>query len=330
MTNIYPLIKNETIKILKKRSFLVIMIILAVIIPIATYAQMRIAENMVKQTGTSDWHVKVQSDITDARARLSSSRMPEEYKKYVQVQIEVKQYHLDMDIDPDAPTGVNFARRFMENASSLLLPLLVIIVASDLVSSENALGTIKLLLARPVMRWRILLSKYVSLIFLVSLVILAAGILAYLISGFVFGFSGWTLPVLTGFQLSGTNVSTENVHTVSYAYYLWMEYGLAWFSSLTIATMSFLISTLVRSTAFSMGIMLASTIFGTILANMVSSWESAKYLFMVNSDLTAYLAGKPSPIDGMDLSFSIWTLTIWAGAALLVAFTVFTRKDMLN
>jgi ABC-2 type transport system permease protein len=330
LTNLYALVQNETVKILKKRRFLVIMIILAVLIPIFTYAQMKVAENFVKVTGTSDWRVKTQNEISDYRNRLSSNRIPEEFKKWLRVQVQVLQYHLDQDIDPNAPTGPNFARRFMENASQLFIPLLVIVVAADLVSSEHALGTIKMLLSRPVPRWKVLLSKYISLIFFVSLVILATGLLAYGISGAVFGYKGWSLPILTGFQLNGVNVDTSKVHLLSHTEYVWMEYGLAWFASMAVATMSFLVSVLVRSTAAAMGIMLATTIAGTILANMASAWESSKYLFMINLELTNYLAGRPAPIDGMDLTFSLWVLTIWSLAALLIAFTVFTRKDMLN
>jgi ABC-2 type transport system permease protein len=76
--------------------------------------------------------------------------------------------------------------------------------------------------------------------------------------------------------------------------------------------------------------MLAVLISGTILSNMVSSWETAKYLFMVNLDLTRYLTGSTPPIKGMDLGFSLSVLAIWAIASLIVSFTVFTRKDIFN
>lgn len=52
-----------------------------------------------------------------------------------------------------------------------------------------------------------------------------------------------------------------------------------------------------------MGIMLAALISGAILSNMVSSWHSAKYLFMVNLRLTDYIKGAAPPIEGMRLAF---------------------------
>lgn len=92
--------------------------------------------------------------------------------------------------------------------------------------------------------------------------------------------------------------------------------------------MTMMISVLVRSTAAGMGIMLAVLISGTILTSMVSSWETAKYLFMVNLDLTDYLTGGLPPIKGMDLPFSLTVLSVWVALSILVSFAVFTKKKM--
>ena len=93
--------------------------------------------------------------------------------------------------------------------------------------------------------------------------------------------------------------------------FLLMDFGLVWFVAVVVGTLSFMLSVLIRSTAAGMGIMLAALISGSILSTMVSSWESAKYLFMVNLNLTGYLSGIAPPIDGMTLLFSISVLAIW-------------------
>jgi ABC-2 type transport system permease protein len=74
--------------------------------------------------------------------------------------------------------------------------------------------------------------------------------------------------------------------------------------------------------------MLAALISGAILSNMVSSWDSAKYLFMVNLRLTDYMKGLAPPIQGMTLSFSLLDLLVWWAVALFVSFFVFTKKDV--
>lgn len=205
---------------------------------------------------------------------------------------------------------------------------MMLVIAADLVSSEHGMGTVKLLLTRPVKRWRILLSKYITLVLSVSVIILIFVALSCLISGLVFGFRGWAAPVLTGFTFETGVLNTSGVHLISQWQYILMELGLAWFVSLVAATLSFMLSVLIRSTAAGMGVMLACLISGAILSSMVSSWESARYLFMVNLKLTNYLEGTAPPIEGMSLGFSLMILFIWGAAALLVSFMHFIRQDV--
>ena len=84
-----------------------------------------------------------------------------------------------------------------------------------------------------------------------------------------------------------------------------MDFGLVWFVAIVVGTLSFMLSVLIRSTAAGMGVMLAAFISGAILSNMVSSWESAKYFFMVNLRLTDYMKGTAPPIEGMTFPFSL-------------------------
>jgi ABC-2 type transport system permease protein len=330
LISLYPLIQNETIKMLKKRRFIVIILIIAILIPVFTYAQMRIAESARKQFGTTDWHITTQNQITENTNRLNSNRIPDEFKRSLKVEIKRLQYGLDKNIDPQTPNGVTFTRDFFKNAIILLLPLMVAVIAADIVSSEQSTGTIKILLTRPVRRWRVLMSKLITLTLFISLIILIAGLLCYAISGFVFGYGGWMMPVLTGFQVSGTELSTANAHVINQWLYLLMEMSLCWFSCFVVGCLSLMVSVLVRSTAAGMGIMLATLIAGTILVNMVSSWESAKYLFMVNLQTVTFLNGALPPVPGLTLLFSITVLAAWALAALVVSFRVFTKRDILS
>ncbi|MBO9596206.1 MAG: ABC transporter permease, partial [Cohnella sp.] len=196
--------------------------------------------------------------------------------------------------------------------------------------SERSTGTIKMLLTRPVRRWRILLSKLLTLSLYVSLIIVTTIALCYLISGFIFGYSGWDAPIFVGFQVNGAEVNTANVHAVTQGVYLLMQSGLVWFSAMVVAIIGLMVSVLVRSTAASFVTMMATIIAGTILSAMASSWTNAKYLFNVNLELSSYLRGTPPPIEGMTLGFSLAVLGIWGIGALIVSFFVFTRQDILN
>lgn len=329
MSSILPLIKNETIKIVKKKRFYVILLVLLVLVPMFTYAQMKSAERSQGKFN-GDWRLELQQRITDNENSLGSDRVPEEWKQYRAVFIQQMQYYLEHDVNPNEPNGVNFTREFLNNAVSLFIPLLIMAIASDIVSGERTTGTIKMLLTRPVKRWKILLSKLIALVMFVSLIILATFIISYLISGLAFGYKGFELPVFTGFQIIGSEVDMSAVHAVPQWKYILMQGGLIWFVSLVVAMLAFMVSVLVRSTAASIVVMMAALIAGNILTNMASAWNTAKYLFMVNLKITDYLAGTLPPIEGMTLNFSLAVLAIWAAAAVIISFTVFTKRDILN
>jgi ABC-2 type transport system permease protein len=322
------LVQNETIKLLRRRRFLVVILILAVLIPIFTYAQYRSVLTAQERLGTSDWRALLTQQIVDTQNRLASSRLPEEWRQYLKIRVQQLQYYLDHNINPNAPGGPSFARGFMDQAVSLFLPMMIVVLAVDLVSGEYSEGTIKLLLTRPVRRWEVLTSKLLTLLLFVSLTVMAALVMAYLISGIVFGYSGWDMPVLAGFRIVGSELDTSDVFMIPQWQYLFMQYGLGWFVSVIVGVIALMVSVLVRSAAAGMGIMMAALISGTILTQMASSWESAKYLFVVNLQLTDYLAGTMPPIKGMTLPFSLAVLSVWGAVALIVAYTVFIRRDV--
>ncbi|MWC28091.1 ABC transporter permease [Paenibacillus sp. MMS18-CY102] len=328
MSNLLPLVRNETMKVWKKKRFLVVVLILLVLIPVFTYAQMKMAVN--NREKFEDWRFQLQQKITDYQNQLSSDRIPEEWKRYRRVAVQQLQYYLDHDVNPDAPNAVTFTRGFLDASVTMFIPLLVLAIASDLVSGERSSGTMKMLLTRPVRRWKILLSKLVALTLYVSLTLLATVVLSYLIAGLVFGYGGWTLPVFTGFVINGAELDSSAVHAVPHWLYLLMMSGLVWVSAMTVACLALMVSVLVRSTAASIVTMMAAIIAGSILATMASSWHSAKYIFSVNLELSNYLAGSPPPIEGMSLSFSLAVLGVWTLLSLIVSFSVFTKQDMLN
>jgi ABC-2 type transport system permease protein len=277
-----------------------------------------------------DWRLEVQQQITDNENSLSSDRVPDEWKKYRKIFVQQLQYYLEHDVNPHEPNGVTFTRQFMDNSIALFIPLLIMAIASDIVSGERTNGTIKMLLTRPVKRWKVLLSKLITLFMFTSLIIVSTFVIAYVISGAVFGYRGFDLPIFTGFLIKGSDVDMTAVHAIPQWKYLLMQGGLVWFVSLVVASLAFMVSVLVRSTAASIVVMMAALIAGTILTNMAASWNSAKYLFMVNLELTDYLSGSPAPIEGMNLAFSLTVLSVWAIAAIIISFLVFTKRDILN
>lgn len=322
------LVRNEMLKIVRKKRILIVAGIIAVLVALFTYSQYREIERRLERFGDVDWRTTLQQQIIDTQNRITSSGISDEWKSELLLRIQQQQYYLDKNVNPMEPGAPSFARMFAEHSINLFLPLMIMVVAADIVSSERAAGTVKLLLTRPVRRWKILLSKYIALILSVSIIVVLFGVLSYLISGLIFGYQGWSAPVITGFSVEGNELNTNAVQMIPQWQYLLMEFSLVWFVALIVGTITFMLSVLIRNTPAGMGVMLAALISGAILSNMVSSWESAKYLFMINLNLTGYLSGQAPPIEGMSLGFSLVVLAVWGLAALIVSFGVFIRQDI--
>jgi len=325
------LVANEITKMIRKRRFQVVLVILFALMAVFSYAEQQAASKLATQLGTTDWHVRLQQQITSQTNHMRSPFLSAAEKTAIQANIREEQYELDYNIDPFAPGAATFMRTFMDEGIVLLIPMLVIVIASDMVSSEVSAGTIKMLLTRGVSRARVLASKLVALFLLVGLLLSAVAVASYAVSGIFFGYKGFGLPVLMGFHTTATGyVDVSHVFTVPQWKYLIMTFGLGFFACLSIASLAFMVSTLFRSTASSMGIMMAALIGGTLLTALASSWTTAKYLPVVNLRLSGYLNGSPPAMEGMTFPFSLTVLLIWSIAAIAVSFLVFMRRDVMG
>lgn len=323
------LVENETIKLVKRRRFILVMALLLALVSLFAYAQQLTQAKMLQRVGTLDWKPVLQQQIADYESRMKNIYVSNERKRNYQLKIEQARYYLDKNIDPAAPGNSTFVRTFMDLSVSLLLPLLVVTLSADLVSNEWSEGTIKLLLTRPIKRWKILAAKYAALVMFVTLTLLFAFLAAAGVGGLFFGWTGWTMPVASGFSAIGGHLDESTAVMIPQWQYILRAYGLGWVVSMTIATLTFTLSIMVRHAAATMGIMLAALIGGNILIDLASDWTAAKYLFMVNLRITGYLSGMAPPIEGMSLPFSLIVLAVWGLAALISGFVVFTKRDVL-
>ena len=94
---------------IKKKRFYVILLVLFVMVPIFSYAQMRIAQERMDKYG-DDWRRQIQQAITDNQNSLGSDRVPEEFKKYRKIYIQQMRYYLDNDVNPQQSGGITFTK----------------------------------------------------------------------------------------------------------------------------------------------------------------------------------------------------------------------------
>lgn len=281
------------------------------------------------QTENIDLQVIQKQQIQDLKNKLNSLDTPESSKASINIKIQQNQYYLDNGINPITPSAAKFSVKLMEQSILILLPLLIIILSGDSVCGEFSSKTIKILLTRATPRWKILLSKYIALLMLFSIVILEMALLSLLISGILFKTWGFYEPVATGFNSISGTLDVSNVIKVTQMQYLILVYSLGWFVAVIVGTISFMISVLVKNTATSIGIMMATLIGGGFLKLFLADWPIIKYFFAINLNLPQYLTGSYTPISGMSLIFSTMVLLTWGISAFIISFIIFTKQDIL-
>lgn len=319
------LIENEVLKVFRRRRFAIVIGILAVILSIVAYSQQRALERRRNR----DWHVDVQQRVANYQNAIRRARSDEPWVRSLRAEIARLQFYLDHDIDPDRPTAPFFTRLFA-NAGGFLLPLLIAVIASDIVSAETAEGTDKLLLTRARRRWKVLLSKLITLFIFTTLTLLCGALLAYSIGSIVLDARGWSAPTFSGFQVGSEKLDFTAVRQLP----LWLDslvaYGLQWGALLCVASIGLLLSVLFRSGAASIGTMLASLIGGTILTRVSPDWTAGKYLFVSALPLADFYSGAAPPYEGMSIPFCVVLLLVWMIAAITLSFVIFTRRDVFG
>ena len=320
------LVRNETLKLLRRRRFAIVVGIMFVILTMISYSQYR----QLRELRNANWRAELQERIARYENRMRRGRMNESWLRSMRAEVRRLQFYLDRGINPEQPTAPLVVRTFANAAGFLLLPLLIAVLGSDIVSAENAEGTDKLLLTRPVRRWKILSAKLVTLWLFASLTLLVGALVSYAVTAPVLPPGGWDAPTFNGFQFSGDNFRVDSIRQLPLWHDMLLAYGLEWYALLAVASIALMLSVIFKSSAASIGTMLASLIGGTILTRVSPDWTAGKYLFISALPLADYYTGQAPPYEGMSMTFCIALLGAWAVGALIVAYTLFTRRDVFG
>ncbi|GEK90171.1 ABC-2 type transport system permease protein [Alkalibacterium putridalgicola] len=329
------LVRNEVMKILLKKKMPLIMILLLIFVGLLSYGQNYAYERNIDQfeaeSGETafDWQGLTTQRLDELEERSQNEAIPGEVRASFDREIEQLNYFIENDINPVTPTAAKFNVSFAEQGITLFIPLLIAILAADLVSSEFSRKTIKILLTRAVPRWKVLLSKYIALLIMTTLLVFIIGITTTLVSYLFFQEWGFSEPIVTGFTLFEGTLNSDSTILIPRYQYTLLIYSLVWFVSIIVASITLLISLIVDTSASAIGILMAALIGGQFLQFFLSDWELVKYFFVTNLDLTRYLTGSYQPVEGMSLNFSILILSVWAIGSIAISFIVFNRRDVL-
>lgn len=302
------LIQNEWMKIWqKKSSWITIIVFIAIIAGMLTLV--KVAENtfMSDETIAED-----EKQLQEIEAQLADPSLTEAEREDLEVEQEMIIVSIESS-EPSTREGMVIETYGM----MALVTLMTIIVSSGIVSAEFSQGTIKMLLARPVKRWKILLSKYITvLLYSLLLTVILFGV-TYITSSILFP------KVLEDtVTFSGGEVAANKV--LGKALYMMF---LGWINTVVISTLAFMIGTIFRSTSLAIGISIFLYFTGNTIVLFLTKYDFAKYILFANTDLTQYETGYVL-IDGLSMSFSATVIAVYAVLFLLLSFLSFIKRDV--
>ena len=260
------------------------------------------------------------SDGQNSRAKLEDN-------------IKLAIYQLDNDkldntanqmtlFETDEPEQITFWTVFLTSTSLVtVVALLAIVIAGGIVSSEFSQGTVKFLLINPVKRWKILMSKYFTVITVGYIMLCILFVVMIPITGLMLGFDGFSTPYI---YVSGGEV--KEMPTLLYAA---EQYLMKSVEMVVMSTLAFAISSLVRSTALAIGVSVFTMCIGStvtqLLGQLGQDW--ARFLVFANTDLASISKGY-SIFAQHSLTFAVGVLIAHMVVFLLTAWDGFTKRSV--
>lgn len=260
------------------------------------------------------------SDGQNSRAKLEDN-------------IKLALYQLDNDkldntanqmtlFETNEPEQITFWTVFLTSTSLVtVVALLAIVIAGGIVSSEFSQGTVKFLLINPVKRWKILMSKYFTVITVGYIMLCILFVVMIPITGLMLGFDGFSTPYI---YVSGGDV--KEMPTLLYAA---EQYLMKSVEMVVMSTLAFAISSLVRSTALAIGVSVFTMCIGSTVTQLLGQFgqDWARFLVFANTDLASISKGG-SIFAQHSLTFAVGVLIAHMVVFLLTAWDGFTKRSV--
>ncbi|WP_059173773.1 ABC transporter permease [Bacillus sp. FJAT-27445] len=313
------LVLNELVKIFSRAgTYVMIGLIVILVMGMAGLSKYEEYDNPPKEN--PHWKAELERQLVNDRTSLenfgkNNGNLGMFYKR----EIAIKEYRIKHDMAP--PVGMH-VWSFVNDSKNFIsfVGLFAIVIAAGIVASEFSWGTVKLLLIRPIGRWKILLSKYLAVLLFGTGLLAVLFVFSLLVGLLLFGLPDNPAPYLV---YADGIVGERNI-----ALQLIAEYLLSSIDILMVATMAFMISAVFRNSSLAIGISLFLLLTGGTLTMLLAGrFQWTKYFLFANTDLTVYINGTP-PVPGMTLGFSIIMLFLYFSFFHLLAFWIFSKRDV--
>lgn len=305
-------VRNEWMKLLSKKSSWVMVALIALLAIAPAFLV-----QSIEQPVSDSWKSELREQMAFYESYLTDETMDAESKQFYEHQLLIAQHQLDHNIAPQGTTLDSYMESQVQ-VLSIFVTIFAVVVGAGIVSSEFSTGTIKMLLTRPVKRWKILLSKLVATISF-GFALYAIGLLLSIVIGaLIFG-----TTTSYGFEVVDGQVVEGNV---------WQHIALYFFLSLSNFFMSiflaFMIGTIFTSSSLAIGLTLFVSLMGTTAMMLLSNYRFVHYIWITHSDLTQFMPGVSTLLPDMTLLSSLLINLVYAVLFLAVTFITFIRRDV--
>jgi len=220
------------------------------------------------------------------------------------------------------------------NTLLIQVPLLVALVAGDTVAGEANMGTLRLLVTRPVSRTQLMLVKFGASVIYTVLLLLWMALLALFLSMWVFG---------TNDMILARDNVIEHIREADVLWRYFAAFGYATVALTTVAALAFLLSVFAENSIGPIVATISIVIVLTILSQMriplyddtVNPWLFTSHMLAWKGFFYLKSDGQGGTIDGSveNLSSILRSLTILLVYIVLfvtAAIWAFRKKDILS
>lgn len=273
------------------------------------------------QSKDTHWKENTEAQIQQIEKNLGQigDKSSDEYKNLTHERQNLE-YHLKENINPDL---INAAVVATDSVSGtfikIVLPLLIIIITADIITNESSNGTLKTLLASPMGRKNIILSKWIAASLISIGIMLFSDILGYITAIPFYGLGNWNDLLVIDFG---------HLRSVPMWAYLLIGLFLNCIMIITLVSVCILISVFFNTVTTSVSLSMAMVILGAILGGFQYKVDVLKYVFLLNFDIMSFITGD-STIQNSSITISFVTMVLTSILTLGIALKIFTKKDML-
>ncbi|MGE7624266.1 ABC transporter permease subunit [Viridibacillus sp. NPDC096237] len=333
MAKLLKLIQNEWMKLWRKKATWIMLIMLIVlVIGLAGLNKWISSKNSAEDDSTGgavttekakgkdapklSWQEQEKIAIAENKKTLKEDGLSKDEKENLIEKNSISEYRLKNDIAPENEASME---SFVLDSSGMLslVTMFVVVIAAGIVAIEFSEGTIKMLLTRPVKRWKILTSKFATVLLFGIAMAAVTWITSVIIGLILFDSSG------VGYlKWNGSEVVEQSIWLRSLYLYL--------ISSVNIfvtATFAFMIGSVFRSNALAIGISMFLWFMGSNVVLFLRKYEFVKYLFFTYTDLTQFVYGT-GLVEGTTMALALTVLSVYVVIFMAISYIVFTKRDI--